>query len=74
MTRLIQVHSPAREAVLATEATLLALPGGACLGFLRDVAGEVIVTNGWVVCKTENPGFLAFAVTNQGYAKAVKEP
>lgn len=74
MIRLVQVHNAARDPVLSTEATLKMLPGKACLGFRRDSSGEVIVADGWVECETENPGLLAFAVANQGYAKAVKEP
>jgi hypothetical protein len=69
----VRLHSFAPGAVDATERTLMSLPGNACLGFVRDpVGGAVLVAaGGWVQARSLEPGLLAYAITNQGYAAQV---
>lgn len=67
----LRVHSVLPSAVLATEMTLKALPGGACQGFVRADGNIVIDADGWVEAESTNPGFLRFAAVHQGYVKEV---
>ncbi len=71
----VKLYSNDESAADAVDATLKMLPGGGDAHLLRDDDGKVLFDpDGCAVVLTANPGFVAFALKNQGYVKEVVTP
>lgn len=66
------LHSNAESAANATDSTLKMLPMGGDAHLKRGEDGKVeFDAEGCATVITTNPGFVSFALTRQGYVKAV---
>ncbi len=66
------LHSNAQAAADATDRTLKMLPMSGNAHLLRDDNGKVVFdADGAAHVETTNPGFVEFALKNQGYVKQV---
>lgn len=66
----VKLHSNEPRAIEATDTTIRALGFNARL--VRDPEGAVVFDDeGWAQIDSYNPGYIAFAVKNQGYVADV---
>lgn len=66
----MRLHSNDSSGAEATDSTIKMLPGGAHLK--RDENGQIeFDADGLATVEGENPGFLVFALKNQGYVREV---
>ena len=68
----VKLHSNDESAANATDSTLKMLPMGGDAHLLRGDDGKVeFDADGHATVITANPGFVAFALKNQGYVREV---
>lgn len=70
----VKLHSNDESAANATDATLKMIPMGGNAHLERGSDGNVSYdADGFATVVTSNPGFVAFALRNQGYVREVVE-
>lgn len=70
----VRLHSNDESAAEATDSTLKMIPSGGEAHLLRNSKGKIFFdADGLATVITSNPGFIAFALRNQGYVREVFE-
>jgi hypothetical protein len=68
----VKLHSNDPSAADATDQTIRLLPMNGNAHLVRGADGSVSFDeNGWATVETTNPGFVMFALENQGYVADV---